>query len=354
MPQVVTARVRLIEALLGVIAFSVLCIAVLTITPRPAEPDDGAYRASIVSVTDGHLLSLSLGQALSLSKQLDDNPAAPPNQWVRLPDGRYLSEKDPGYPFLAAPFAWLGVIRWAPLFYGAIGCLALFVGARRWLGTFGGAAAVALFCSSGAAMAFAWRDYMPTFTDASLVAAGSGTLVWTLLAVESSARRRTWAGVAAFVALELATFARYTNIVVLGCAVVTVLIVWWTGHLQMTGRSLLWWLGSVVVFGAGTAVFDDQVYGGPLRTGYAPGEVTFSGGAIGANLRLVPPHLLQAMPMMLLACASLGWIIVRAVGPRHHDGPARTTARRDLSRRCRAGVVVDRRLGALQHVYVDD
>ncbi len=326
----VTARARTGEALFGAIAFAVLCIAVLTITPRSAEPDDGAYRASIVAIADGHLLSLSLAQALSLSSELDDNPAAPPNQWVQLPDGRYLSEKDPGYPFLAAPFAWLGVIRWAPLFYGAVSCFALFVGARRWLGTFGGAAAVALYCSSGAAMAFAWRDYMPTFTDASLVAAGSGALLWTLLATEASARLRTLAGLAGFLALELATFARYTNIVILGCAVVTVMIVWRTGNLQMPGRSLLWWLASVIVFGAGVAVFDDVVYGGPLRTGYAPGEVTFSGSAVGTNMRLMPSHLLQAMPMMLLALAALGWIIARGIGLRHIAGPAGTELRRDL------------------------
>jgi len=44
-------------------------------------------------------------------------------------------------PFLAAPFQALGIIRWAPLFYGALACLGLFAGAQRWLGRFGGAAA---------------------------------------------------------------------------------------------------------------------------------------------------------------------------------------------------------------------
>ena len=123
-------------------------------------------------MTEGHFLTLSTAQAETLARKLGDNPAAPPNQWVELTDGRYISEKDPGYPFLAAPFEKLGIIRWAPLFYGALACLGLFVGARRWLGPFGGLAAVGLYCSSGAALAFAWRDYMPTFTDASLIAAG--------------------------------------------------------------------------------------------------------------------------------------------------------------------------------------
>jgi hypothetical protein len=99
--------------------------------------------------------------------------------------GRYLSEEAPGYPFLAAPFEALGIIRWAPLFYSALACVGLFIGARRWIGPFGGPAAVGLYCSSGAALAFAWRDYMPTFTDASLLAAGSGAVMWAVLATEA-------------------------------------------------------------------------------------------------------------------------------------------------------------------------
>src|SRR5207247_9482786 len=126
------------------------------------------------------------------------------------------------YPFLAAPFQALGITRWGPLFYGALACLGLFVGARRWLGRFGGLAAVGLYCSSGAALAFAWSDYMPTFTDASLIAAGCGALRWAVLAADASARRRTWTGLGGFVAFELATFVRYTNIVILGSAVVAV------------------------------------------------------------------------------------------------------------------------------------
>jgi len=148
-------------------------------------------------------------------------------QWSRLASGRWISEKDPGYPFLAAPFQFLGLIRLAPLFYGALACIGLFAGARRWLGRFGGATAVGLFCSSGAALLFAWRDYMPTFTDAALIAAGTGSLLWAALAGESTARRRTVAGLLGFLAIEAAVFARYTNIVVLGCAVLAVLVVLW-------------------------------------------------------------------------------------------------------------------------------
>jgi hypothetical protein len=208
-----------VEAALAGAVFAALCILVLSVAPQAAEPDDGAYRASIVAMTEGHFLTLSIAQAEALARKLGDNPAAPPNQWVEVTHGRYISEKDPGYPFLAAPFQALGIIRWAPLFYGALACLGLFFGARRWLGPFGGLAAVGLYCSSGAALAFAWRDYMPTFTDASLIAAGSGALLWSVLATEARSRRRTWVGLAGFAVIELGTFVRYTNIVILGCAV---------------------------------------------------------------------------------------------------------------------------------------
>jgi hypothetical protein len=236
------------EILLALAAFAVLCIAVLAAAPQLVEPDDYAYRASIVALTDGHPLTLSTAQVTALAAQL--NHAAGPGgavtagpgplgsivQWVELPDRRWISEKDPGYPFLAAPFQLLGIIRLAPLFYGALACLGLFFGARRWLGRYGGAAAVGLYCSSGAALLFAWRDYMPTFTDASLIAAGTGALLWALLADEAAARRRTWAGLLGFLAIEAAVFARYTNIVVLGCAVLAVLAVRWRRHAALVAR----------------------------------------------------------------------------------------------------------------------
>jgi hypothetical protein len=266
-----------------------------------------------------------------LARKLRDNPIAPPNQWVEVSDGRYMSEKDPGYPFLGTPFQAFGVIRWAPLFFGLLACLGLFVGARRWLGRFGGPAAVGLYCSSGAAIAFAWRDYMPTFTDASLVACGSGLLLWTVLATDVGSRRRAWVGLAGFAAIELATFVRYTDIVVLGCAVVAVIAVWRLQVANLPVRTLCWWLASVAVFGAAVAIFDDRVYGGPFTTGYQPGEVTFALGAIGPNVRLMPVHLLRAIPMLALGLIALGWMIVRRLVLRRLGGEEGASVRRDLS-----------------------
>jgi hypothetical protein len=323
-------RLARVEAVLAVASFAVLCAVVLSVAPQlGVEPDDGAYRASIVAMTEGHFLTLTSAQVHVLAAKLGDGLGVPP-QWVALSGGRYISEKDPGYPFLAAPFQALGIIRWAPLFYGALACLGLFIGARRWLGRLGGLAAVGLYCSSGAALLFAWRDYMPTLTDASLIAAGSGILLWALLATEASSRRRAWAGLAGFAALETAAFVRYTDIVILGCAVVTVIAAWRLRAARLPLGALCWWLASVAVFGAGVAVFDDLAYGGPLTTGYQPGEISFGLGAIGPNLRYLPAHLVQAMPVLVLGLAALAWIIVRRLVLREAGGQAGPAARRDL------------------------
>jgi hypothetical protein len=323
-------RVASAEVLLAFAAFAAMCFFVLSVAPQSAEPDDGAYRASIVAMTEGHFLTLSAPQAEVLAARLGDNPAAPPNQWVALADGRYISEKDPGYPFLAVAFEALGLIRLAPLFYGALACVGLFIGARRWLGSFGGAAAVGLYCSSGAALAFAWRDYMPTFTDASLTAAGSGTLLWALLAIEATSRQRRWVGLAGFLAFELATFVRYTNIVILGCAIATVVAASRARAVRLPLSTLFAWLASAVASCAGIAVFNSLVYGGPLKSGYSAGEVTFRLGAIPSNLRLVPAHLIQAMPMLVLGSTAFAWIVVQRFIARRAGGPPRAGARRDL------------------------
>ena len=91
------------------------------------------------------------------------------------------------------------------------------------------------------------------------------------------------------------------------------------------------WLGSVVVFGAAVALFDDLVYGGPLRSGYGPGEITFSLGAVLPNLRYMPAHLIQAMPMLVPGLAALAWIAGRRVRLRRADDARAAHVRRDLA-----------------------
>ena len=232
-------------------------------------------------------------------------------QWVQRANGTWISEKNPGYPFFAAPFQLIGALRVAPLFYGALGCTGLYLGARRWLGRFGGTWAVALYCSSGAALVFTWRATMPTFTDASLIAAGTGLLLWTLLAADAPAPRRTLAGLLAFLAFEGATFIRYTNVVVLLVAVAAVLVA--LKAAAVPGRSMLVWFGSVTVFGGAAAAFDSAYYGGATKTGYVSGEITFSLGAVTSNLTHMPAHLVASMPLITVALAAVVWTAVRLI-----------------------------------------
>jgi hypothetical protein len=55
---------------LAVAAFAVLCVAVLSVAPQLVEPDDYAYRGSILAITQGHVLILSTAQVRALAAQL--------------------------------------------------------------------------------------------------------------------------------------------------------------------------------------------------------------------------------------------------------------------------------------------
>jgi hypothetical protein len=313
------------EVGVAVAAFAALCVTVLLRSAQLLEPDDLAYRASIVALTHGHV-TLTTPQYQALADQLGGIA-----QWVQLPSGSWLSEKNPGYPFFAAPFQLLGILRAAPLFYGALGCLGLYAGGRRWLGRWGGTFAVVLFCASGAALVFAWRPTMPTFTDASLVAASTGALLWTMLATDATTRRRTVAGLLAFLALEAAVSMRYTNALVLAVAIVAVPLA--RRSAELPWRSLAWWGSSLVALAAVVAAFDWHYYGAPLRTGYASGEITFSASAIWPNVQHMPYHLVRSMPFLLLGLAAVGWIAARWIGGRRGSRPTaeRTGRRRDAA-----------------------
>lgn len=297
---------------MAVAAFATLCVLVLTKATAMLEPDDYAYLASIVGLSHGEIL-LTTAQYHALSHLLGDGGQSIP-QWVHLADGRWISQKNPGYQFLAVPFYLVGGsvgLRMAPLFYGALACGALFLGARRWLGRWGGSAAVLLYCTSGAALTFAWRPTMETFTDASLVAAGAGLLLWAMLAVDSPARRRLVAGVAAFVALGLATVTRYTDVLEMGVAVL--IVVAFARRAQLRRTTMAAWLGVVAGFGVLVVCFDTVVYGGPFATGYTSGLITFSPSAILPNLAHLPLDLVEVMPMALVGVAAVVWIAVRVL-----------------------------------------
>jgi hypothetical protein len=315
------------EGLGAAAVYVVFALCALVPVAKMLEPDDYAYRASIIALSQGHFWLTNV-QYIALAKNLSGGI----QQWVHLANGHWISEKNPGYPFFAVVFQWLRIVRVTPLFYGAIGSAALYAGARRWLGRRGGLCAVVLYCSAGAAMVFAWRATMPTFTDASLIAAGAGALLWTLLAVEASSRRRTVVGLMGFLALEGATFIRYTDVVELAVAVAAVYV--FARSARLRWRNVAWWLSSVVVFGGLALVFDALVYGGATATGYSSGEITFSTSAVVPNLENMPTHLLRTMPLALVAVGAVIWIAARLVTARRAETGEQSLCRRDA---CVAG-----------------
>jgi hypothetical protein len=318
------------EAAVAIGFFAAMCVAVLVKAPQLLEPDDYAYRASIVALSQGHLL-LTNAQYLALRAQLSANDGGGIYQWVHLASGKWISQKNPGYPFFAVVFQWLHALRAAPLIYGALACGGLFYGARRWLGRWGGTFAVAAYCSSGAALNFAWRPTMPTFTDASLIAGAAGLLLGVLLATTDPPARRLTLGVIAFVALEGAVLIRYTDVVVLIVAIVAVLVLLRVSGL--TRAMLLSWLATVLLFALGDVALNRYLYGGFLTTGYRSGLVTFSTSAIAPNVERMPARLVESLPMSLLAAGALLWIVVRLVRSGRPDAssPERARARTDAT-----------------------
>ena len=323
-----------------------MCAIVLSVPARLIEPDDLAYRASLYALRQGHLV-LSNAQYQALNYQLRfiviQGHVIGITQWDHLPDGSWISQKNPGYPFFVFPFFAAGLLRLAPLAYAGAACVALFCGARRWLGRWGGATAVGLFCSSGAAILFAWRPTMASMIDASLVGAGAGALLWSILAGDAPQRRRTAAGLVGFLALEAAVFVRYTDVVFLACAVLAVLAARRSRLVSVPARGPWWWLGSGLAFGIFLGWVNGALYGGPARTGYSAGEAAFGVTAIGPNLKIMPVHLVAAMPVLFVALGGLTSIAAGYLRRR----PADDAASRDLG----IGLVLALAWAALWGVY---
>jgi hypothetical protein len=311
-------------AALGFLGF---CALVLSHATALLEPDDYAYRASIVALSQGHIL-LTNAQYEALARYLAAHGQAGIAQWHHLASGKWISEKNPGYPFFAVLFYMAGVLRLAPLFYGAVACVGLYLGARAWLGRWAGTYAVWAYCFSGAALVFAWRATMPSFTDASLIAAGAGGLLWTTLETAAKPRWRLLVGLASFLALEGAVFIRYTDVVELVVAVAAVIVFYRRARLSVS--MLATWFGSVVAFGVFDLAFNAWAYGGATSTGYDPGEITFSFSALWPNLKLMPSQLARSMPMWIVAALAVIWIAARWVHHRKEVSATRSETRRDL------------------------
>ena len=304
-------------------AFVAFCVVILLKKAQLMEPDDYAYRASIAALSQGHI-ELTTAQYHALSSQIGGI-----QQWTQLPNGKWMSEKNPGYPFYAVFFYWIHALRFAPLFAGGLASTSLFIAARKWLGKWAGMYAVIFFLGSGMALAFAYRPTMPTFTDASFIAAGAGALLWAMISTSASTTRRTVIGLLGFLSIEFAVFMRYTNVVVLIVAAAAILIAYKPAQLRRSMAA--WWLGSVVAFGGMVLLFNQIVYGHATKTGYANGEITFSFGAIWPNVKHMPNLLVRAVPVVILAVITLGWVTVRLIRSRWGSmSPERgSQARRD-------------------------
>jgi hypothetical protein len=89
------------EILIAVAAFAVLCVVALSVRTLFLEPDDNAYQASIIAMTQGRFLTLStqvhalVAQLARSDRQLFAGSAGGPPAWFELSGGRWISEKDP-------------------------------------------------------------------------------------------------------------------------------------------------------------------------------------------------------------------------------------------------------------------
>jgi len=118
-------------------------------------------------------------------------------------------------------------------------------------------------------------------------------------------------------------------VVLLAVAVLAALLVF--RRVALPRRTIAVWVGSVVALFAGILGFDYLAYGSALKTGYSPGEITFSLASVIPNLQHLPAPLVKSMPMVVLALGALGWMAARGVVSRRRgsDGARRTTYRRD-------------------------
>jgi hypothetical protein len=308
------------------VVFLAACVVVLVRSPLLMEPDDYAYRASIIALSQGHLL-LTNAQYVALKARLSVHGGPGIAQWVHLRSGNWISQKNPGYPFFSVVFQWLHALRLAPLFYEAIGCMGLFYGARIWLGRWGGVCAVALYCFSGAALIFAWRPTMPTLTDASLIAAAVGLLLGVLLARDDPPSRRLLLGALAFLALDGATFIRYTDVVVLAVALIAVTAL--ARVCRLSWPIVLAWFAMVAAFGVFDFFINHVLYGGAFTTGYRSGLVSFKASAVVPNIERMPSRLIESVPMALIALIGVVWIAVRLWTDRGQGSLPRASARGD-------------------------
>jgi energy-coupling factor transporter transmembrane protein EcfT len=173
---------------------------------------------------------------------------------------------------------------------------------------------------------------MPTFTDASLITAGTGALLWTLLAKRHSNPRRIFVDLLGFLALEVAVAVRYTDVAFL--AVAAIVALFFSRRAVLPWRSLVWWFGSIAAFVGAILTWDQVVYGDAFKTGYANGEITFSLKSISPNVTHLPIYLVGSRPMLILGLLAIGWLSIRLV----RSGTSRLSLETRLRHRVAAAV----------------
>jgi len=300
---------RWLPLALAIVSFAVMCTLALSQAEKMIEPDPYAYRASISALQDGNV-TLDQTQYDQLTQELQKTSLGGGiSQWHQTPDGTWISEKNPGYPFLVIGFDAVGAMRLAPLFYGALACIGLWFGARRWLGRWGGTFAVGAYCSAAVVMVMAWRSFMPTFTDASLVACGLGLMIWSALALDRSRKARVIVGAMGVFALSLAVFVRYTNVAVLAVAGVFALLLCLRSRWKLGWTTLPWWAVAAAPPLIASLAYNAVVFDGPFSTGYSSTSVKFTAGSISENLKIMPSHLWRAMPVFIIGLVAVIGII---------------------------------------------
>mgnify|MGYP006276292281 FL=1 len=290
---------------IAVVMFALFAGVVLTRNEKMAEPDPYAYRASIVALSHGDL-KLTQDEYTKLNNELQKTSLGGGiMQWHLNDDGYWVSEKNPGYPFLALPFYSLGILRWAPMFYGLLGCFGLWIGARRWIGEWGAVFAVGGYLSATVSMVMAWRSTMPTFTDSSLIAFGLGALIWSVLATDVTKSKRVAVGATAFFALGLSFSSRYTNVMVLVVAAVFAFAVCMRPRWGLGWKALIPWGAAAAVPVALSAWYNVYAFGGLTSTGYQSTSGVFTVDSISRNLKVMPGHLWKSMPIFVVALTAI-------------------------------------------------
>jgi hypothetical protein len=285
------------EFLWALVAWFVFVMALLLRHPFLFEADDYAYRAAVVALSHGHI-TLSTSQYLALNAQLKGSGNVGILQWSHLPNGSWISEKNPGYAFIALPFYLMGNLQLLPAFASLIASVGLFLGARKWLGPRGGLLSVILFLFNGAALAFGFRPTMPTFTEACFIAGATGFILWSLLEHRFVFERGAVASIA-LVLLGLATFSRYTNVGVFLFA--TICLIWNRKKAYLPFWCVVVWVLIANITIEGIMAFNANFYGGVFSTGYNSTSINFSLASIGQNIRHTPLFNLISFPVVLLA-----------------------------------------------------